>query len=102
MTTPGKLSLRKPRSHYRDTWVSLHTEYPQDGGARQVARSSPAKRANRTPRASSEDFLVVWQNFLTFRKIFSDFYAGFDRYNQQGSPEAAGERLCRGPNDVRN
>ena len=57
MITPGKLRLRKPRSHYRDTWVSLRTEYPQDGGARQVARPSSVKSANRTPRASSEVFL---------------------------------------------
>ena len=57
MITPGKLRLRKPRSHCRDTWVSLRREYPQEGGARQVARSSSANPANRAPRASRELFL---------------------------------------------
>lgn len=102
MITPGKLRLRKPRSHCCDTWVSLRREYPQEGRARQVARSSSANPANRAPRASRGFFLVIRQKLPDFRKIFSDFSAGFDRYNQQWSPEAAGERLCRGPNDVRN
>jgi len=57
MITPGKQRLRKPRSHCRDTWVSLRTEYLQDGGARQVARSWSANPANRRLRASREVFL---------------------------------------------
>ena len=57
MFTPGKLRFGKPRSHCRDTWVSLRREYPQEGGARQVARSSSANPANRVPGPSREPFL---------------------------------------------
>ena len=102
MITPGKLCLRKPRSHRRDTWVSLTAKYPHSSGTRQVAHPPSANPANRTPGETGEFFLVFLRKLLTFRKIFSDFSATFDRYNQQWPPEAAGERLCRGPNDVRN
>ena len=57
--TPGKLRLRKPRSHRRDTWVSLRTKYPHDSRTRQVAHSSPANPGNRSPGVSSEVFLSI-------------------------------------------
>ena len=54
MITPGTLHLRKPRSHRRDTWVSLRPKYPHDSRTRQVAYSSPANPGNRSPGISSE------------------------------------------------
>ena len=58
MITPGTLHLRRPRSHRRDTWVSLRTKYPHDSRTRQVAYSSPANPGNRSPGVSSE---VSWR-----------------------------------------
>ncbi len=59
MITPGKLRLREPRSHRRDTWVSLRTKYPHDSRTRQVAHSSSVNPGIRSPRAFSEVLLDI-------------------------------------------
>ncbi|MDA8041991.1 MAG: hypothetical protein MPJ22_06190, partial [Pirellulales bacterium] len=54
-----KLCLRKPRSHRRDTWVSLEAKYPHSSRTRQVAHPPSANPANRMPRATGEFFFGV-------------------------------------------